>query len=55
MTTVYFVRHAEPDYKDHDDRTRSLTEKGKTDVKLVIQFFRDKDKKLMYLNYSKIY
>lgn len=28
MTTVYFVRHAEPDYSNHDDISRELTPKG---------------------------
>ena len=27
MTTVYFVRHAQPNYENHDDLTRELTEK----------------------------
>ncbi|MDQ0262636.1 2,3-bisphosphoglycerate-dependent phosphoglycerate mutase [Streptococcus dysgalactiae] len=29
MTTLlYFIRHAEPNYDNHDDVTRELTEKG---------------------------
>ena len=28
MTTVYFVRHAQPDLSVHDDLTRPLTERG---------------------------
>lgn len=28
MTNVYFVRHAQPNYENHDDLTRELTEKG---------------------------
>lgn len=43
MTTVYFVRHAEPNYKNHDDMTRELTEKGLRDRKLVTQFLSDKN------------
>ena len=31
MTTVYFVRHAQPNYDNHDDLTRELTEKGLRD------------------------
>lgn len=31
MTTVYFVRHAQPNYDNHDDLTRELTEKGLKD------------------------
>lgn len=33
MTTVYFVRHAQPDLSVHDDLTRPLTEKGLQDRK----------------------
>ena len=42
MTTVYFVRHAEPNYKNHDDRTRELTAKGLRDRELVTRFLTDK-------------
>lgn len=42
MTVIYFVRHAEPDYNDHNDLTRPLTTKGKEDVALVNRFFEDK-------------
>ena len=28
MTNIYFVRHAQPNYENHDDLTRELTEKG---------------------------
>lgn len=38
MTIVYFVRHAEPNYDNHDDRSRELTAKGMTDRRLVTQF-----------------
>ncbi len=43
MTEIYFVRHAEPDYNDHNDLTRPLTTKGKEDVALVNRFFEDKE------------
>lgn len=43
MTNVYFVRHAQPNYENHDDLTRELTEKGLRDRKLVTDFLRDKD------------
>lgn len=43
MTNVYFVRHAEPDFNIHDDTKRPLTEKGKTDAKLVSMYLRDKE------------
>ena len=42
MTTVYFVRHAEPNYNNHDDRERELTEKGLQDRTLVTKFLADK-------------
>ena len=43
MTTVYFVRHAECNYNNHDDLLRELTEKGLKDSKLVTQFLSDKE------------
>jgi 2,3-bisphosphoglycerate-dependent phosphoglycerate mutase len=43
MTTVYFVRHAEPDYTNHNDMERPLTLKGKEDSKLVTDYLSDKD------------
>ena len=43
MTTVYFVRHAEPNYKNHDDMSRELSAKGMEDRKLVTKFLADKD------------
>lgn len=43
MTTVYFVRHAEPDYKNHNDMERPLTNKGKEDSKLVTNYLCDKN------------
>lgn len=43
MTTVYFVRHAEPNYENHDDMTRELSEKGLRDRRLVTAFLMDKN------------
>ena len=43
MTKVYFVRHAEPNYENHDDLTRELTEKGLRDREKVTAFLEDKD------------
>lgn len=34
MTVIYFVRHAEPDYSNHNDVERPLTEKGLSDRRL---------------------
>lgn len=42
MTHIYFVRHAEPNYNNHDDITRELTEKGLRDRELVTAFLKDK-------------
>lgn len=42
MTTVYFVRHAQPNYHNHDDFSRELTEKGLVDSGLVTKFLSDK-------------
>lgn len=43
MTTVYFVRHAAPNYQNHDDLTRELTEQGLQDRRRVTEFLWDKD------------
>lgn len=43
MTNLYFVRHAEPNYDNHDDLTRELTAKGLEERKLVTTFLVDKD------------
>ena len=40
MTTVYFVRHAQPNYDNHDDMTRELTEKGLQDRMKVAEALR---------------
>lgn len=42
MTRVYFVRHAEPNYSNHDDALRELSPKGMRDRKLVTEFLKDK-------------
>jgi 2,3-bisphosphoglycerate-dependent phosphoglycerate mutase len=41
MTTVYFVRHAQPNYDNHDDLTRELTEKGLQDRLKVVEALGD--------------
>ncbi len=43
MTTVYFIRHAQPNYENHDDLTRELSAKGREDRKLVTAFFQEKE------------
>lgn len=42
-TTVYFIRHAEPDFTNHNDLERPLTAKGKEDTKLVTAFLANKN------------
>ena len=42
MTNIYFVRHAEPNYNNHDDMTRELSPKGMRDRELVTEFLADK-------------
>jgi len=42
MTTVYFVRHAQPNYENHVDSLRELTAKGLADRKLVTGFLANK-------------
>lgn len=48
MTTIYFVRHAEPNYDNHDDLTRELTTKGLEDAKKVTGFLKDKGIQVAY-------
>ncbi len=43
MTELYFVRHAEPDYSNHNDMTRPLTEKGMQDRLLAVEFLKNKN------------
>ena len=42
-TIVYFVRHATPNFDNHDDQTRELTSQGLEDRKLVTEFLWDKE------------
>jgi len=43
MTQIYFVRHAEPNYRNHVDAERELSERGLEDRKLVTHFLLDKE------------
>lgn len=43
MTKVYFVRHCEPNYNNHDDELRELSEKGLKDRKLATKFLEGKE------------
>lgn len=42
MTRVYYVRHAQPNYANHNDALRELTPAGLSDRKLVTGFLLDK-------------
>lgn len=41
VTTIYFVRHAEPDLNQKDELQRPLTPKGRSDSIKLSDFFRD--------------
>ena len=43
MTTVYFVRHAQPNYDNHNDEERELTAKGLQDREKVTEFLSGRD------------
>lgn len=42
MTHIYFVRHAQPNYENHDDFSRELSQKGLADRALATDYLRDK-------------
>lgn len=42
MTEIFFVRHAEPNSKNHDEKNRELTPKGLADRRLILDFFRER-------------
>lgn len=48
MTRAYFVRHAEPNYSNHDDALRELSPKGMQDRALVTAFLQDKQIDAVY-------
>ncbi len=41
MTILYFIRHAEPNYENHDDFTRELTHKGLQSSKEIVNLFEN--------------
>lgn len=47
-TEVYFVRHAQPEHMWEDDRTRPLTDEGKKDTKIVLDFLKSKEIDVFY-------
>lgn len=42
VVSVYFVRHCEPNYDNHDDVRRELSKKGLQDRQLILDFFNNK-------------
>lgn len=48
MTTIYFVRHAEPDKTSLDEVYRPLTKKGRADSVRLTEFFHDRDVDFVY-------
>ena len=42
MTKIFFIRHAQPDYSNHNDELRELSPKGLADRKKVTDFLSDK-------------
>ena len=48
MTVVYFIRHAQSDYRSGSDRERGLTPEGREDAKVVLGFLRDKPVDVFY-------
>lgn len=37
--TIYFVRHCEPNYQNHHDEKRELTDKGVLDSQALVDWF----------------
>lgn len=48
MTKIYFIRHAEPNYDNHDDMMRELSHKGQLDSQKIIPYLLDKSVKAIY-------
>lgn len=40
MTILYFIRHAEPNYENHDDHSRELIPKGLQDSQHLVNLFK---------------
>lgn len=53
MTNIYFVRHAQSEHSWEDDRTRPLTEEGKQDCHIVLEFLKDKKIDVFYCSPAK--
>ncbi|MDR2590970.1 MAG: histidine phosphatase family protein [Oscillospiraceae bacterium] len=53
MTTIYLIRHADPDYNVLDSEIRPLTKKGYTDRKKITSFFVDKEVDVVFSSHYK--
>ncbi len=42
MTTIYLIRHAEPDFSVHNDMERPLNDRGRESCKQVTKYLQDK-------------
>lgn len=42
ITKVFFVRHAQPEHLWEDDRTRPLTDEGRKDAEIILDFLKNK-------------
>lgn len=50
MTHIYFVRHAQPNYENHDDASRELTAKGLADRQLVTRLLSRREVDIVLSN-----
>ena len=48
ITTVYLVRHAEPNFYNHNDMDRELTPKGLQDCQLLLNYFSKQNIHVIY-------
>lgn len=48
ITTVYLVRHAEPNFYNHNDMDRELTLKGLQDCQLLLNYFSKQNIHVIY-------
>lgn len=48
ITKVYFIRHCEPNYNNHNDFQRELTDRGLQDRQLILDYFDKKEIDLIF-------
>lgn len=54
-TKVYFIRHTEPNYDNHDDISRELSPKGLQDSQQIVTILRDEQIDYFYSSPYKSY